>query len=147
MSTFDNSTPSVIIDASSTSTTNAHSYLISAIVHKTKRSPISPLSFSRHHPRPVARTQTQMPPTRTSCSRSSRRKSRMTTGRSESRASKSCNASTEEPFYFLCRFRSWLTGYAVLLACRMERLKHMREEMHGKYTELTDEKEVIRTSA
>jgi hypothetical protein len=29
----------------------------------------------------------------------------------------------------------------------MERLKHMREEMHGKYTELTDEKEIIRTSA
>jgi hypothetical protein len=26
-------------------------------------------------------------------------------------------------------------------------LKQMREEMHGKYTELTDEKEVIRTSA
>ena len=29
----------------------------------------------------------------------------------------------------------------------MERMKQMREEMHGKYTELTDEKEVIRTSA
>ncbi|KAI0284361.1 thioredoxin-like protein [Russula aff. rugulosa BPL654] len=29
----------------------------------------------------------------------------------------------------------------------MEHLKQMREEMHGKYTELTDEKEVIRTSA
>ncbi|KAI0303271.1 thioredoxin-like protein [Russula brevipes] len=29
----------------------------------------------------------------------------------------------------------------------MERLKQMREDMHGKYTELTDEKEVIRTSA
>jgi hypothetical protein len=29
----------------------------------------------------------------------------------------------------------------------MERLKNMREEMHGKYTELTDEKEIIRTSA
>jgi hypothetical protein len=26
-------------------------------------------------------------------------------------------------------------------------LKQMREEMHGKYTELTDEKEIIRTSA
>ncbi|KAF8272566.1 thioredoxin-like protein [Lactarius quietus] len=26
----------------------------------------------------------------------------------------------------------------------MERMKQMREEMHGKYTELTDEKEVIR---
>jgi hypothetical protein len=33
------------------------------------------------------------------------------------------------------------------LCCRMERLKQMREEMHGKYTELTDEKEIIRTSA
>jgi len=29
----------------------------------------------------------------------------------------------------------------------MERLKQMREDMHGKYTELTDEKEIIRTSA
>ncbi|KAH9977928.1 thioredoxin-like protein [Lactifluus volemus] len=29
----------------------------------------------------------------------------------------------------------------------MERMKQMREEMHGKYTELTDEKEIIRTSA
>ncbi|KAI9448171.1 thioredoxin-like protein [Lactarius indigo] len=29
----------------------------------------------------------------------------------------------------------------------MERMKQMREEMHGKYSELTDEKEVIRTSA
>jgi len=29
----------------------------------------------------------------------------------------------------------------------MERLKQMREEMHGKYTELTDEKEIIRTCA
>lgn len=29
----------------------------------------------------------------------------------------------------------------------MERMKQMREEMHGKYAELTDEKEVIRTSA
>ncbi|KAH9045547.1 thioredoxin-like protein [Lactarius pseudohatsudake] len=29
----------------------------------------------------------------------------------------------------------------------MERMKQMREEMHGKYTELTDEKDVIRTSA
>jgi len=29
----------------------------------------------------------------------------------------------------------------------MERMKQMRDEMHGKYTELTDEKEVIRTSA
>jgi hypothetical protein len=29
----------------------------------------------------------------------------------------------------------------------MERLKQMREEMHGKYAELTDEKEIIRTSA
>ncbi|KAN0131441.1 Thioredoxin-like fold [Lactarius tabidus] len=29
----------------------------------------------------------------------------------------------------------------------MERMKQMREEMHGKYTEVTDEKEVIRTSA
>ncbi|KAI9512214.1 thioredoxin-like protein [Russula earlei] len=29
----------------------------------------------------------------------------------------------------------------------MTRLKQMREDMHGKYTELTDEKEVIRTSA
>jgi hypothetical protein len=29
----------------------------------------------------------------------------------------------------------------------MERLKQMREDMHGKYTELTDEKEVVRTSA
>ena len=29
----------------------------------------------------------------------------------------------------------------------MERMKQMREDMHGKYAELTDEKEVIRTSA
>jgi hypothetical protein len=29
----------------------------------------------------------------------------------------------------------------------MEHLKQMREEMHGKYTELTDEKEIIRTCA
>jgi hypothetical protein len=29
----------------------------------------------------------------------------------------------------------------------MERVKHMREDMHGKYAELTDEKEIIRTSA
>ncbi|KAH9966085.1 thioredoxin-like protein, partial [Russula dissimulans] len=29
----------------------------------------------------------------------------------------------------------------------MERLKQMREDMHGKYTELTDEKEIIRTTA
>jgi hypothetical protein len=29
----------------------------------------------------------------------------------------------------------------------MESLKQMREDMHGKYNELTDEKEVIRTSA
>lgn len=29
----------------------------------------------------------------------------------------------------------------------MERLKQMREDMHGKYTELTDEKDIIRTSA
>jgi len=29
----------------------------------------------------------------------------------------------------------------------MEHLKQMREDMHGKYTELTDEKEVIRTCA
>lgn len=29
----------------------------------------------------------------------------------------------------------------------MERLKQMREEMHGKYTELTDEKQIIRTCA
>jgi hypothetical protein len=29
----------------------------------------------------------------------------------------------------------------------MERLKQMREDMHGKYTELTDEKEIIWTGA
>jgi len=29
----------------------------------------------------------------------------------------------------------------------MERLKQMREELHGKYTELTDEKEIVRTCA
>jgi hypothetical protein len=29
----------------------------------------------------------------------------------------------------------------------MEHLKQMREDMHGKYTELTDEKEIIRTTA
>jgi hypothetical protein len=33
------------------------------------------------------------------------------------------------------------------LVRRVERVKHMREDMHGKYTELTDEKEIIRTSA
>jgi hypothetical protein len=29
----------------------------------------------------------------------------------------------------------------------MEHMKQMREDMHGKYAELTDEKEIIRTSA
>jgi hypothetical protein len=29
----------------------------------------------------------------------------------------------------------------------MERSKQMREDMHGKYAELTDEKEIVRTSA
>jgi hypothetical protein len=33
------------------------------------------------------------------------------------------------------------------LVHRMESIKQMREDMHGKYTELTDEKEIIRTSA
>ena len=66
----------------------------------------------------------------------------MTTVPSESRASKSFNASTEN---LLLSFAGFVADWAY--ACRMERLKQMREEMHGKYTELTDEKEVIRTSA
>lgn len=30
---------------------------------------------------------------------------------------------------------------------RMENLKQMKENEHGKYTEITDEKEVVRVSA
>jgi hypothetical protein len=38
-------------------------------------------------------------------------------------------------------------AFFIPLVCRMERWKQMWEEMYGKYTELTDEKEIIRTSA
>jgi len=41
----------------------------------------------------------------------------------------------------------WLTWTRVFSGSRMERLKQMREDMHRKYTELTDEKEIIRTCA
>jgi hypothetical protein len=67
----------------------------------------------------------------------------MTTDPCESKALESYNASTAGLVHSLFRFLTRRTR----LFCRMERLKQMREDMHGKYTELTDEKEVIRTCA
>jgi hypothetical protein len=74
---------------------------------------------------------------------------------SESRVSKNYNASTEALFtYFvpvsvnLIKITNLGTRHFFFrLVRRMEHLKQMREEMHGKYTELTDEKEIIRTCA
>ena len=84
------------------------SYLISLIVHKTRRLPI--FSAPRVFIPVPSPTQTQMPPTRTSCSRSNRRKSRMTTVPSEIRASKSFNASTENLLLFFAGFvADWVT--------------------------------------
>jgi hypothetical protein len=37
--------------------------------------------------------------------------------------------------------------YLLILQIRMEKVRNMRESEHGRYTEITDEKEVIRTSA
>jgi hypothetical protein len=73
----------------------------------------------------------------------------------ESRVSKNYNASTEEALftYFVPVFHQsdkitdLGTRLFFRLVRRMERLKQMREDMHGKYTELTDEKEIIRMSA